>query len=334
MKKLVKILLLFIVTAGAEAQDLQLTQFYAAPIYLNPAFTGANYDQRVATSFRNQWAALPGTYKSFLASYDQYLQDFHSGIGGMIISDKAGTQGFSNNMAALTYAYDYKINPFLTASTGMRMGYGWRSLDFGRLIFGDQLVRNASSTLQTPIPEKVGYMDISAGALVFTSMEWLGISFNHMNTPDESFLNNEAILPVKGSVHGGINFPLSSLSGEGRRDEKPMVTVTFMYRFQKKFDQFDIGAYYKKPNYFAGLWYRGLPGFKAYKPGYNNHDCLALMVGGIYKKILTLGYSYDITISYLTMASGGSHEISLTYNIINPSKPKKSRNKIIPCPKF
>lgn len=333
MRRNVYILILVLFTATVQAQDLQLTQFYASPLYLNPAFTGANADSRVSTNFRNQWAGLPGTYKSFLVSYDQYLYNYKSGVGAMIISDKAGTQGFSNNMMALSYAYDYRFQRFWSLSMGMRVGYGWRSLDFSRLLFGDQIARNSATTLQTPIPEKVNYLDISTGVLLFSTMEWIGVSFNHINRPEETFLNNEAVLPIKGSVHGGINFPIGNSGGDGRLNEKPVIVTAFQYRFQKDFDQLDLGLYYKKQNYFAGLWYRGLPGFKAYKPGYANHDCVALLIGGMYKNF-TLGYSYDITISQLGMTSGGSHEISLGYDIVNPKKPKKHRSKIIPCPKF
>lgn len=334
MKIFLSILVCITAALAMMGQDLQLTQFYAAPLYLNPAYAGANSDSRVATSFRNQWSGFPETYKSFLVSYDQFLHQYNSGIGGIIISDKAGTQGLSNNMFAVNYAYDYKIHRYWTVSMGMRAGYCWRSLDFNRLLFGDQIARSSSTSLQAPFYEKVSFLDMSAGIMVFSSLEWIGFTMNHLNRPDQSFLDKDAPIPLKGSVHGGINIPIGKSGGEGRMDEKPVVTLAFQYRFQNKFDQFDLGLYLKQPQFFTGIWYRGLPGFKAYKPGYPNHDCLALMAGYIYKKNLTIGYSYDITISYLTTASGGAHEISLTYNISNPKKPKQPRNKIIPCPKI
>ena len=334
MKRIIYILTILLTTAGVSAQDLQLTQFYAAPLYLNPAFSGANSDSRVATSFRNQWAALPGTYKSFLISYDHYLHEYKSGLGGIIISDKSGTQGLSNNMIGLSYAYDYRIHRLWSASIGIRGGYCWRSLDYDRLLFGDQIARNSPTSLQAPFFEKVRFLDMSVGALVYSSMEWFGITFNHINRPDESFLNNESSMPVKGSIHGGMNFPVGKGGGDGRLDEKPVISPAFQYRFQKKFDQLDIGMYLKMPQYFAGIWYRGLPGFKAYKPGYSNHDCIALLLGFVYKKNLTIGYSYDFTVSKLGAATGGSHEISMSYNIVNPKKPAKQNNKMMSCPKF
>jgi hypothetical protein len=61
MKKLIYILTALSASVMLKAQDIQMTQFYANPLYLNPAFTGANADSRVATGLRNQWAGLPGT---------------------------------------------------------------------------------------------------------------------------------------------------------------------------------------------------------------------------------------------------------------------------------
>jgi len=47
---------------------------------------------------------------------------------------------------------------------------------------------------------------------------------------------------------------------------------------------------------------------------------------------LRFGYSYDITTSRLTNASGGSHELSLGFNINCKKKPKRFRT--ISCPSF
>ncbi|MEQ9166217.1 MAG: type IX secretion system membrane protein PorP/SprF, partial [Fulvivirga sp.] len=49
-----------------------------------------------------------------------------------------------------------------------------------------------------------------------------------------------------------------------------------------------------------------------------------------------VGYSYDFTISELSTAAGGAHEISLIYEFV--AKPfrrgVKRKNKLIPCPTF
>jgi len=317
----------------AKGQDLQLTQFYAAQLYLNPAFTGANADSRLSTSYRTQWVGLPRAYNSYLLAYDRYIDEYRSGVGLLFTTDKAGTAGLSNNTIGANYAYDYKFSRKWAASIGLRASYGYRTLDFGKLFFGDQIYRGASSSVQPPTPNKISYFDFSSGALLFSQDDWVGITLNHLNTPNESFLNSSSAIPIKGSIHAGKNFPIDNKGGEGRKLEKGFITVAFQYRFQKEFDQADIGLYYKKNNFFVGAWYRGIPLFKAYKIGYSNHDAVDLLAGFAYKDLL-IGYSFDITVSKYTMASGGAHEISLNYQFYNPKKAKHHRTKIIPCPKF
>lgn len=331
-KRLLLFIYSYVLSGYMFSQDIQLTQFYASPIYLNPAFTGANSDSRLATTYRNQWAALPGSFSSFIVSYDYYFHNYRSGAGIILTSDKAGSAGLGTNTAGINYAYDYKFDRYWSLSGGLRASYCYRNLDFERLLFGDQIARNASSSLQAPFPERVNFLDFSAGLLIFSAKHWAGISLNHLNKPDQAFLQEASELPVKGSFHAGTNIPLQK-SGDGKISDKPYITVAGHYRFQNEFDQADIGLYYKEPSYFIGLWYRGLPGFKAYKPGYSNHDAIAILIGGCYKQ-LNIGYSFDFTISKLTMVSGGSHEISLNYMMYNPKKPKKHRTKIVPCPKF
>ena len=108
--------------------------------------------------------------------------------------------------------------------------------------------------------------------------------------------------------------------------------MAFNYRGQKEFDQFDIGCYYSQNSFNLGLWYRGIPGLKAYKPGYSNNDEVAVIIGFQTKK-MNIGYSYDITISKLYQISNGAHEITISYHICSPPK-KKKYGLLLPCPKF
>ena len=329
MRKIV-LILSFFYCLSVSAQDFQLTQFYANPTHLNPALTGSNSDTRIIASYRNQWPGLPGSFNTFLLSADHYLHRFHSGVGIVLTKDRAGSMGLGTNSVGLNYAFDYKINQYWSAAIGIRPSYFYRTLDYNKLVFGDQIVRDASSSIQNPIPERIHFFDFSSGVILFSSKTWLGFSLDHVITPNESFLGKNADLPVKGSFHGGRNIYLEK-AGSGKLSLKPYFMVAFNYRFQEKFDQLDLGIYLKQPKFFVGIWYRGLPGLKHYAPGYGNNDALAILLGGVYKKT-TFSYSYDLTISRLAGVSGGSHEISLTYYILNPKKPKKVKKKMIPCP--
>ena len=114
------------------------------------------------------------------------------------------------------------------------------------------------------------------------------------------------------------------------------ITVAAIYKAQKKWDQIDIGGYYDYKSLVIGLWYRGIPVLKYYKPGYANNDAVVILLRYKMKDYISVGYSYDLTISKLGVATGGSHEISLIYEFARPDYKRNQRKKsfMVPCTKF
>jgi hypothetical protein len=95
MKKIYGLVLGFTCMLSAYAQDPEFTQFYAAPVYTNPAmagtaFCGRQSAGRMSINYRNQWPSLPGTFRSFNASYDQHYDKIGGGVGLMATYDRAG----------------------------------------------------------------------------------------------------------------------------------------------------------------------------------------------------------------------------------------------------
>ena len=159
----------------------------------------------------------------------------------------------------------------------------------------------------------------------------------HLNKPNQAFVGN-SLLPIKASLHGGYKFFLnkpSKLAAKYRPYEKERsVIATFLYKSQGPYDQLDLGVYFLYEPIMFGLWYRGVP-VKKYKEGVNNNESLIFYTGLKYHG-LSVGYSYDLTISSLTPGSGGSHEISLIYQweiFYKNYKPKKHPRKVS-CPSF
>ena len=91
-----------------KAQDAQFTQFYAAPMYLNPAFTGVTYEHRFVANYRNQWPGIKRAYQTYMASYDYNMSDINSGIGITVMQDRAGTAGLTHTQFGTNYAYHFK----------------------------------------------------------------------------------------------------------------------------------------------------------------------------------------------------------------------------------
>ncbi|MGZ4042428.1 MAG: PorP/SprF family type IX secretion system membrane protein, partial [Bacteroidia bacterium] len=177
-------------------------------------------------------------------------------------------------------------------------------------------------------------LDASTGLLVYSENSWAGFSINHFTRPNQSLIEESSKLPGDFKLHGGHKFILEGDDSEsGRKNaEKNSVTVAVNYKKQQKFNQIDLGVYYSKNFIVAGIWYRGIPLWKPYS-WYQNNDAIIFLIGMSADK-LNIGYSYDYTLSKLSnVSSGGSHEISLSYQFC-PKKKKKKRPILISCPKF
>ncbi len=307
------------------AQDPQLSQFYAAPLYLNPALTGNTVQDRLILNYRSQWVGLPHGFDTYAVSYDHRAALVHSGYGLMVMHDQAGAHGLSFTHIAANYSYEARINGRRAIRTGLRMGYTMRSYDPSNFLFADQVIRdNAASSIESNLIARNSYLDVSMGGLYFDEHTWVGISFNHLNRPEQSLtLSGNARLPVRTSIHTGYRF---SVLGKNSYKGKSTITLATHYKSQGKWDQFDIGAYFDYDRIMAGVWYRGLPGFKSYEPGYPNSDAVVILVGFEADKQWHIVYSYDVTISWLTPSTGGAHEISLTYEWPRKTKRGKLRS--------
>jgi len=115
---------------SAVGQDIQLTQFYASPLYLNPAFAGANVCSRFTTNYRNQWPSIKKAYTTYAVSFDHSLPKLNSGIGILATNDIAGTGGLRTTSFSGLYSYEAWINRKMAVRAGVQAGGTLRGLNF------------------------------------------------------------------------------------------------------------------------------------------------------------------------------------------------------------
>jgi type IX secretion system PorP/SprF family membrane protein len=332
MKKLYLIISTAILALTASAQDQQFTQFYAMPTQMNPAFAGASVQNRLVTQVRNQWSAIPGAFQAYNFGYDTYLPTIKSGMGLIVNHDRAGRGALRTTNVRFQYAYEAKIKRNWFFRPSLEMSMVSKAIDFSKLTFYDQMIRdNSSATLEAPVLQPVSYFDFAAGALTYGPKFWFGVSAMHLNRPNESVYGyNDTPLPMKFSAHGGLRL---RIKGHSLTKLDHYVVLAANYQKQAEFDQLDFGMYYEFNPVILGIWYRGLPA-KSNTYGYINHDALAVLLGfqaGKYK----FGYSYDITISRLNIASSaGSHELTISYQWAGKHNTKAEKIRIMPCAKF
>ena len=305
---------------NARAQDPEFTQFYANPLYLNPAFAGTNRCPRVSLNYRQQWLEVSNAFTTYSASYDQHVKALSGGVGVMVLSDQSGAGTIATNSASLVYSYQIPITRLFSIQAGAQVSYTEKSVDWGNLTFGDMIDPRRGfvyDSQELTGQEPVRYPDFSVGALAFSERYFGGFAVHHILEPNESFVDEESPLPRKYTVHGGAVIPVK-VAGV----EKGLFSPNLMYRHQAGTDQLNLGFYGTRGPVVGGLWFRH---------NFSNSDSFILLVG-LYQSTFKVGYSYDITVSPLSNRTGGSHEISLTLQFNCRTKGPKWRT--AQCPTF
>lgn len=341
MRKLIYLGILLLVAGRLSAQDPQFSQFYNAPLYLNPGFTGITPQQRLIANHRLQWPNLPQVFSTYAVSYEMFVGELKSGFGVMATTDKMGTGGWRTTTAGLLYSYKVRLSEDWVFSPGLYFGYGQQGIDQSKLQLGDELATDQSGSNDPGIGriDNAQYLDIGSGMVMYNRNLWIGVSAYHMNQPNISLIGNESRLPVKYNIHGGMRIPL--YRGPKSLSNVDYLTPGFVYRKQgKSFSQLDVGVNYHIDPISIGVWYRGVPLQRSFQylgleDSKMQHDALVFSLALLFNTF-QVGYSYDFTISELSTASGGAHEISIIYEFaLKPfHRGVKKKYRLLPCPTF
>src|SRR5688500_6296486 len=124
MKTIVLIFVLSSAALTSYAQDPQFSQYYQAPLYLNPGFTGITPQQRVTFNHRIQWPNLPQAFATYAASYDIFVDELRSGFGFLLTTDKMGSAGWRTTTFGFLYSYKIRLTENIVFSPGLYFGYG------------------------------------------------------------------------------------------------------------------------------------------------------------------------------------------------------------------
>ncbi|MGB0869882.1 MAG: PorP/SprF family type IX secretion system membrane protein [Flavobacteriales bacterium] len=336
-----KLLLAFLIilsgvfTEEAFAQDPTFSQFYSNPLYLNPAFAGAQGCPKIHVNQRIQWPELRGSFNTTSISFDKNLPNINSGYGVQVVYDDAGNGLLSTFKAAGMYSYQLKINKKSYILAGAEMSFNSKSLDEDKLVFGDQIGANGqvyTSSEVGNINTSASFVDFSFGAVGYTQKFYLGFAAHHITRPDDSFFQSKSVnniiidpqsrLPVKYTIHAGSNFAINGAARRGIIADGPFMTAGLIYQKQGAADQLNLGLSITNKSLSGGVWYR---------MNSENADAIILIAGYTFLNT-TIGYSYDATVSDLAGETGGSHELSLKFQL--PCKKVKKTIEAITCPKF
>lgn len=342
MKKIfAHIVIFYCLLSGLKAQDVQYSQFYAAPLYLNPAMTGASEMTRIGVNYRNQWPGLDQSFTSYSAYLDHFIFSANSGVGIIFNRSEQSMANLSVSEIGASYSYRTRLGFKSFLRVGGQVSYVDRDAYFGDLIFGSQ-IDDQTGAIGDFSGENLGqdirhqFVDYSFGMLLHNENAWFGVATHHVTQPNISFMDGGiSQLPLKISAHGGVKLDLSggaSTAFYNQRTGTRDITFAFNYKNQGPFNQLDLGTQINIQPLVLGVWYRGIPVSES-SPA--NHESVIALVGISLGSGLDIGYSHDFTMSSLGNANtSGAHEVSLRYSFLAGSAKGAGRKTSMPCFKY
>lgn len=331
---------------NAIAQDAHFTQYFASPLFLNPANTGLiNTDFRVTAIARTQWYSVSNNpYLTANLSYDRQIlgdklpEGDALGFGLNLLYDRAGAGGLQNINFGVSFAYHkgFGIDKQHHISLGVQGALVQKSVQFDKLVFGDQIDLSRPE-VYLPTQENLSngdftYPDFNAGILYSgkideNTMVYGGLSYNHLTRPTEKFTGQNVSADVRiNSRIGGY------LGGQLNLNPYTVAYLSTMFQQQGPATEFLIGGAvgfvlnpyndedHNNTTLYLGAWYRYA-------------DAIAPYVGFDWGK-WQIGFTYDVTTSSFGQVNQGQGalEMSAIFNGVIDKVVRKRYN--FACPKF
>lgn len=329
-KNLCVALICFLLSYAANSQERYFTQFYSAPLLLDPSLTG-NFDgnYRVNMAFRDQWFKnLEKPFSVFEMNMDLSFDlqkhsryNDYAGAGLFFATDKAGPLSFGNTEMGIAGSYRKFLGPGQFLSGGLYVSLVQRNINFTNITFEDQF--NGEDGYTAGTGESLGgnnfaFFDQGIGISYSNYKEHLngfnfGIAMAHPLRPEVSFLKRDDVLgefaasfrlPIKYTAHAGgkiilndyVNlYPRFLYIRQGVQD---MGTLGLNVRFDSGVFGIHLGAFGRA----AGGNFR------------YNFDSAGILAGLEYLN-WQVGISYDAAIPNIIHYSRnqGTFEITLSY---------------------
>jgi type IX secretion system PorP/SprF family membrane protein len=333
-------LFVMLLVVGVKGQSIHFSQYYNAPMLLNPANTALmpDNDFRVGLNYRNQWAAVPVPYNTFSAFADFKVggnsnNETHNnwlGLGLAFFNDKAGDGDLSLNKIQGDMAYHLQLNQFCMISLGLSGAYVQRSVNFSTLTF-DQQWDGFNFNPNIANGEKGGvvktnYYTVGAGLnFAYFPNEFLYVKFGggleNINQPTESFYNTKNTLTYR---------PVGNLDVLMRTGPVLIINPSVYFATQSGASELVVGSLFrtvltdKNSNMPAQL----------ILGGFMRLGDAIIGVAGLQLGPVQFTASYDFTVSALSPynASYGALEFSLIYQ--RRYHPDQGIKKTYSCPRF
>jgi len=141
-------------------------------------------EKELFLNYRNQFPSLDNPYITYSASYDQYVEPLHGGLGFSLMNDVQGNGSLNQFNLSTIYSYHFQVNRSLYVNSGLQASFYQRKLSASKFIFGDQIdpiTGNISAGSESYNDIKKDFLDFSTGFAAFYKDLYGGISFSHLS---------------------------------------------------------------------------------------------------------------------------------------------------------
>jgi len=312
LKVYVAIMGLVLCSAKSFAQtDPHFSQYYAYPLWLNPALTGViDGDYRASVNFKQQWGALNNSFLTGGASFDMAPKK-NFAFGATVLNQRAGELDF-NYLTALvsgSYRLRFGIEGLQMISFGLQAGIINRSFDFSQGRFGNQFnpisgYDGGMMSGETFQSQSSLVPDVNAGVMFFDGNPnqsvniFVGASAAHLTRPIDRFSGTDSRIPVRFTAHGGARVRASELLD---------IVPNALVMYQGNTNEVSLGAYAQlNVNQSANILFGG---------NYRVKDAAIAFVG-LQLRNMVFGLSYDVNTSTFNRASNSNGGLELSISLI------------------
>jgi type IX secretion system PorP/SprF family membrane protein len=340
MKHFLNILFFTSIVQISFSQGIHFSQFFNAPILLNPANTAhlMEDDYRAGVQYRNQYQNIPVPYNTVSAFTDYRLSIKNNenawwGLGGAFWNDEAGASRLKMTKAQVNAAFHVLTDEKNMISFGTGVGYVFRSIDLSGLTFDSQWdefsFNNDLPSNEKIISGNINYLDLQAG-MNFAHFNnekiyyKIGASVLHLNQPKEAFLGGTNRLGLR---------PIFDFDMSYKTSKNFMISPRAYYTYQKKASELLVGFMTNANLVSGGEVYRSDRNELLTGLYMRVGDALIVMSGYRWKNT-TFMLSYDHTISGLSAANKGVGAIEFSLIYSNRYSNAGRETKILGCPRF
>lgn len=305
LKKSIILLVIVLTSMFVHAQQIGMySHYFYKPMLYNPALAGLDNTTNAALISRNQWTDFKAAPRLNMFTIDGSLLDDKIGVGFNLINDRKGLT--NRTTGTFCYAYKLKLSDDIRLMFGLGLGVTYQSLDFSKT----QVENNTDPNLFSDIEKKTA-LDANAGV----AFVWKGLEVsaavpqlfqNKINYVDYSNVRGYYAMARHYMISGKYKVMLLP-------DKGISLTPQFLTRYVSGAPmQFDgiLTAHWEDKCWFGFM----------YKSAY----AVAVNLGFVVHKQLSIGYSYDFITGSIGKYSGMSHELMLNYKFASSPKTKES----------